>query len=857
MIESLDVNVDDSLEPAELLALDEEQKTRLASILDQVLSGLEQGEAHDVQQLELEHPDLADVLVLYLEKLSALVPMPTGAKQENAPLIDVEFNQQLGDFRLLHEIGRGGMGVVYEARQASLNRTVAIKLLPLASMLDAHQIARFQNEAHAAGLLNHANIVPVYCVGVERGIHFYAMQLINGLSMEAWIEEQRSYRHEQWNPSGCVAWQTIVSWAAQISEALHAAHEAGVVHRDVKPSNLMLDEAGKVWITDFGLARVQSDVSLTGSGDLLGTMRYMSPEQACGEAALVDGRCDIYSLAATIYEMLALRPVHEGSDAATLLKKIDAHQLTPLRQICRELPRDLETVLHKALSKSRDQRYETARDFAADLRRVLAEEPTVARPPTPLDRIVRWGSKHRRSVLASLLIAALAVIGLGVGTAMLAAEKSISDANARRSDRNLRLARGVVDELGTQIAEMLDEIPAAERVRAQLLQQTLMYHQRFAAEIERDPEYSQDLAITYGKIGALHSQLGANDESLEALRLSERLYEQLAHRETDDAIQLAWSIAQNNLAKAQHASGNLQDAARYFSSAVALQEQLLASSTNSSVSPADDSQTRDGTASLILQLTTSLNNLGLLLAESGAFDRAQEIYQRAVELLIESDEVDHEGALSGQLATVRTNLSAALLPQDPSRAIREAQEALRGQLQALEAAPGNARLAQQTIATLNTLGSAQAAYRQYTAAVASYQQSVDIAQQLLQRLPEYPPYRRDLVLSLNHLGLAYSRVGDLPEARQAFEEARAQQQSLCEAFPTNAEWFSMLGAVFNNLGFLHRQLESSDVAAECFRSAIAAQEKAIKLAPDVQRYRDYLKKHTANLDPLPTGGNAT
>ena len=340
--------------------------------------------------------------------------------------------------------------------------------------------------------------VPVYSVGVERGIHYYAMQLIDGTSMDSWIKD----------PShGLEDWRTVVGWASQIADALQSAHETGVIHRDVKPSNLMLDQSGKVWITDFGLARCQSDLSLTLSGDLVGTMRYMSPEQARGESALVDGRTDTYSLAATLYEMLTLQPAHLGDDAPTILKYIDEQHVAPIRNVRDDIPRDLETVIFKAMSKRRDDRYDTVQAFADDLRRVLSGELTIARPPTVPDRIVRWAAKHRRSVLVTLLVGAMGLVGFAVSLAMITAEKRVSDAIALRNERNEQLAHGAVDRLGSQMAELLSEIPAAESVRRRLLAETLNYYQQFAESAHNDPELREDLAMTFGKIGSLHSKL--------------------------------------------------------------------------------------------------------------------------------------------------------------------------------------------------------------------------------------------------------------------------------------------------------------------------------------------------------------
>ena len=285
--------------------------------------------------------------------------------------------KRLGDFEIGPEIGRGGMGVVYEATQISLQRKVALKVLPFAAMWDHKQIARFQNEAQAAAQLQHPNIVPVFAVGQERGVHFYAMQLIQGRSLDQILGELRreaqATRHRRRNSAWCRPWRSnrpcsrscrrntrpgsrgiagrSRGLGIQAASALHYAHECGVVHRDVKPSNLLVDHRNKLWITDFGLARVQDSPGVTVTGDVVGTLRYMSPEQATGKQALVDPRTDIYSLGATLYELLTLRPAFRGDDRQAVLQAIANQEPVAPRTIDPAIPLDLETIVLQAMAK--------------------------------------------------------------------------------------------------------------------------------------------------------------------------------------------------------------------------------------------------------------------------------------------------------------------------------------------------------------------------------------------------------------------------------------------------------------------------------------------------------------------------
>jgi serine/threonine protein kinase len=309
------------------------------------------------------------------------------------------------------------MGVVYEAEQLSLHRRVALKVLPFAAALDGKQLQRFKNEAQAAAHLHHQNIVPVYGVGSERGVHYYAMQFIHGRTLAAVIQERRRLRglaaddSEDASPATTTPPVAALSTersgrdsayfrlAAQLgvqgAEALDHAHAMGIVHRDIKPANLMVDVGGNLWITDFGLAQVQCDTKLTLTGDVVGTLRYMSPEQALGRPMAVDHRCDIYALGATLYEALTLEHAVPGNDRAEILRRLAVGEPKPLRRHNPAIPRELETMVLKAMARSPADRYATAQQLADDLRRFLENRPILARRPTLLQRVRKWRQRHR------------------------------------------------------------------------------------------------------------------------------------------------------------------------------------------------------------------------------------------------------------------------------------------------------------------------------------------------------------------------------------------------------------------------------------------------------------------------------
>ena len=239
----------------------------------------------------------------------------------------------------------------------------------------------------------------------------------------------------------------------QAAAALHAAHESGIVHRDIKPSNLLLDGNGKLWVTDFGLARRQSDATLTRTGDLVGTVRYMSPEQALGQIALIDHRTDIYSLGVTLYELLTLEAAFPGDEGPALIRHIERNEPRPPRQLQPKIPADLQTVVLKAMAKRREDRYATAREFADDLQRVLDGKPTVARPPTLLDRTARWAQRHREVVAVAGLIGLLALLGLTASTLLIAREQRKTAQNFDLAEKSFRDSQDTLESFGTLLSE--------------------------------------------------------------------------------------------------------------------------------------------------------------------------------------------------------------------------------------------------------------------------------------------------------------------------------------------------------------------------------------------------------------------
>jgi WD40 repeat protein len=360
----------------------------------------------------------------------------------------------LGDFRIKREIGRGGMGVVYEAEQLSLSRTVALKILPMAAVLPEHQIERFKHEARAAAALHHPNIVPVFTVGVVNGIHYYSMQYIEGQSLGETPTAQSV------NPVASTSqghWRRVAEIGIQIADALEYAHALGIVHRDVKPANLLVDVSGKAWLADFGLAQFRTEATFTMTGDIIGTLRYMSPEQASGERGTVDHRTDIYSLGATLYELATGMPAFDHADRLQLLRKVlECRPIAP-RKINPGIPTDLETILLTAMAKERQDRYVTSQALSDDLRHFLDNRPPLAKRPTWSELAMRWSARHLGAVIALMTILVLLTIGLSAAIAVVWRAQSVAEAARSRTSEALRFAneQRIEAELQSQNAKQL------------------------------------------------------------------------------------------------------------------------------------------------------------------------------------------------------------------------------------------------------------------------------------------------------------------------------------------------------------------------------------------------------------------
>lgn len=485
-----------------------------------------------------EQPSLSEYLTRYpqwADELRELLPAAAMMeelrrhKRGARALAGSESIERLGDYRIVREIGRGGMGIVYEAVQESLGRHVALKVLPRHSLLDPKKLTRFQREAQAAAALHHSNIVPVFGVGEHEGLHYYVMQLIPGQGLHEVLARLR--QGQSWSaivprPEGQTPeapWREAARLGMQAAEALDYAHKHGTLHRDVKPANILLDGQGTVWLTDFGLAKLVEQNHLTSTGDLVGTLQYLAPESLHGQS---DARSDVYSLGLTLYELLTRTPPFPETNAARLLQQVSMGEPIRPRKLNPSLPRDLETILLKAIAREPDHRYASAGAFAEDLRCFLEDRPIRARRLSTAERLLRW---YRHNRLVAALLAALMVVFLaGFGGVVWkwreaesalrreAEQRDLAEKATERAESNVRLSLQAFEEIFNDLAAPEPGPPPRPKPpgpplpprtpdrEAALLQDVLQFYDDFAKENETNARVQIEAAKAHRRVGDIH-----------------------------------------------------------------------------------------------------------------------------------------------------------------------------------------------------------------------------------------------------------------------------------------------------------------------------------------------------------------
>lgn len=817
------------------------ERDPLEVLAAEYMERLRQGQRMSIEDYAAQHPELAEEIrdlfptIAATERLKARQQRSSGGRAT----LGAARLERLGDFRIIREIGRGGMGVVFEAEQESLGRRVAVKVLPRQVLLDEKHLKRFEREARIAANLHHTNIVEVFGVGEQEGFYYYVMQYIEGVGLDAVIPElAKTVRGQGGSPVtaegnegktngvtgavrqllgeegaeagrlGTAYWRNVARIGLQGAEALSYAHGQGVLHRDIKPANLLLGEQGTVWLADFGLAKAAQLEDLSFSRDVVGTLRYMPPEQLQGKS---DHRSDIYSLGLTLYELLALRPAYEETEQSRLIQRITQGPPERPETTGTEIPRDLETIVLKAISHEPGQRYQSAEAMAEDIRCFLEDRPIRARRVGPVERLGRWC--RRNPALAgmtgtTLLLLVLVAVVSSVGYVRTKGALDGEAAERAKAEANANLA-----------IEALDH--TFER----------LYPTRMATRPQPTIEGVRGEAIAVPNTPILSKETAALLE--EMLPLYDRLAQQIGN---GDDLRFRTAEANRRVGAIRQRLGQSEDAAKAYQRAIALFQEL---DSRSLTNP-----------SLVLKMAQIQNELGRLFTGRREASEARQAHLAALALLEAGAAgpsappvVRFELARTYFFLGLRERPLPATAPRDRGGAEpihderRDSLAKAVALLKALSASSPTNPEYQHLLALCYLEGAAVEDGRRRQARDAD-ERAIEILQGLVEAYPGIPDYAYDL-------SEAYVRIHlpDLPIPREVedgiqerFRKALALLERLAIKHPDVPDYVASESRVHHKLGSFHRQMDRWDDAEQSFRKAIAVQGPLVRQFPNAPYY---------------------
>ncbi|MCB9876720.1 MAG: serine/threonine protein kinase [Planctomycetes bacterium] len=828
---------------------------QLERLLVELLDRFESGGADAVEPLLTANPAHAPALRRHLSRLRGL-----GLVQDEDQPARVDFPERLGDFRLLRRLGSGGMGVVYLAEQESLGRRVALKLVrPELLWFDGAR-ERFRREVDSIARLQHPGIVPVFAAGEDQGVPWLAMEYVVGATLDEVLQQlagrdptalggrdlQQAVRDVLRDKGVAVEHDGEVAFAGlgwpmacahvvrDVGRAMQHAHRRGVLHRDVKPGNIVLTPDGRALLLDFGLAAARGAVRLTASHGVLGSPAYMSPEQLRGERDL-DARSDVYALGLTLYELLTHHAPYAVDSIERARAMVLAGSAPPPRAHNRAVPRDLEVVCRKAIEVERRSRYASAQAFADDLDNALASRPIAAAPPGALQRVQRWTRRHPARAVA----AAAAFLLLFVAPSVFLLQQRTANDEIRRAlgvaRRDRDRAREVVEVLLEQVAnEDLLRVPRMQGLRRALLTSARDFHERFLADGGEDPDSAARTADSALQVALLDGELGLANEALQSAARAVELARALVGGgagTADDRRLLARALTMSGemhvlRGELQAGRADLEEAAAFLQ-----RPQGGAPDARSAVALLNNDQA----------LSMALRQLDEPIAADAVDARMDAVWRQLEEAPTTTTEQLYEGleryftalierALAsqgrGEVAATEATLdrSDALLRDHPDSATRlsaqHALDRLRGRLAragaehaagAIETAERCYREVIDGVATLlehnpeyavalRTLANAQNDLMVMLAgdesrqadAIPLLEQAIDTLRRLAAAAPEVVENRVNLAASITNLGSIRLDQGDAAAAGQAFDEAGALIEAAIAEVPTRVAWHDHL-----------------------------------------------------------------
>ena len=625
----------------------QEKKDRLLErIVAHFTKRIRDGKFPSIDRYKREYPEWGDEI----EEILSSIAMIEELKQleVNDPTVSGELinqltQEKLGDYRMIRELGRGGMGVVFEAVHESLGRRVAIKVLPESSIQNPRQLERFRREAQAAANLHHTNIVSVFGVGQHEGHHYYVMEFIDGQNLGRIIHQIRNPSdtepsfdlaaletlngsdrstcdsmnsdveprpHEKSIDSligkrGENQWHWVADLGSQIADALAHAHQHGILHRDIKPSNLVLDGNNVVWITDFGLVKNSTNQTLTKTGDVVGTPQYMAPESFEGK---YDARSETYCLGLTLYELTTLKPAFEEKTTHELIRSITTSRPEPPGKICPGIPSDLNTIIEKAIQRDPIDRYATASELRDDLRAFLTDQPILARRSDPLEKAWRWTRRNRlvtSLVLASVVLICLVAITATTGyitTQNALSQLSVENSKLVVAEAEIKAKEQLANSNYEQMKEQFDRAETNVSLTLEMLDQM------FDQMILKDSTSETDLEIDgFDELSEIRTAVTAEDA-----RFLERMlvfYERFTEQNSDnELLVLQTASAYRRVANIYQLIGEADKAEPAYLQAIEIYQKLL-----SETNQLDKIRTRE----LTLSIARTRNDWAVLQSNKG------------------------------------------------------------------------------------------------------------------------------------------------------------------------------------------------------------------------------------------------
>jgi serine/threonine protein kinase/tetratricopeptide (TPR) repeat protein len=846
-------------------------------VLAEALAAHELDGATGFERVARRHPAHAERLHADLARLdgAGLLRQRTQLGVPAAPAR--QFPEQLGEFRLLRRLGGGGMGVVYLAEQGSLGRRVALKLVRAEHLYFPGAHDRFRREVEAIAKLQHPGIVPVFTAGEDAGVPWLAMEHVEGASLDQVL--QRLAGRDPARLSGADLREAVAAivaakadapgsaaspptatplpgapspftgtWAigclrivSAVAAALQHAHERGVLHRDVKPSNVMLTADGRALLLDFGLAHAEGSTRLTGTGSLLGSPAYMSPEQVRGDPRRIDARTDVYSLGVTLYELLTLRMPFAGESAASTRELVLAGRVAPLRLLHRTLPRDADVVCRKAMDVDAARRYPTVAAFGADLDNVLALRPIAARPPGALLIARRWAQRHPARATAAVAAVLLLVVAPAAflwqqqaATAELLAQQQAANqvlaaknaeiaATLAKAREQRDRAREAVDTMLLQVgASDLFELPRMLGVRRNLLASARSFYERFLAEATDDAELQAQAGNAALRLAMVLGDLGQLEQSLAMSTRAEALARTaLVHGGARFEDRLLLLDALTAKGGAQQSLADLPAAQASFAQARDACEELL--------------RERPRDPELHCHRLDLTRKVALVLSQLERHDEATALYRDVATNWpdtaqhTEGTEYEHT-ALHHVLCAAADEASFHVLRREaePAQQAVDRAEQLLTSLP-VEELPVPARLAVARLA----LASARlhGAAGDGGAAEAAFRDALSGSERLLRDFPDHANSLRLRASVLNDLALLLDRAERQEEATPLYDEAITLLRRLLELDPRVAENRANLAASLVNRGVQFQEGREPRAALTAFEEALALGEQAVAASP--------------------------